>query len=126
MALLSLRTTPLDNHLPSPAEILYGRKISTRIPTLLNTNNPKDYQIRNQMNINSKKQQQYYNRNTKDLPELTVGSKVLVLQENDTQLPATVINKCTEPRNYIVEMLDDGKLLRRNRRHLREIYRPQR
>ena len=41
MDLLSLRTTPLDRHLLSPAEILYGRKIRTRIPTLLNTNNPK-------------------------------------------------------------------------------------
>ena len=41
----SLRTTLLDNHLLSPAEILYGRKIKTRIPMLLNTNNLKDNQI---------------------------------------------------------------------------------
>ena len=38
MALLCLRTTPLDNHLPSPAEILYNRKIRTMIPTLLDKN----------------------------------------------------------------------------------------
>ena len=122
MALLSLRTTPLDNQLPSLAEILYGRKIKTRIPTFLNSNNSNDNQIRDRMNIYSKKQQQYYNRNAKDLPELTIGSKVLVLQENDAWLPATVIDKCAEPSNYIV----DGKLLRWDRWHLREIYRPQR
>ena len=124
MALLSLRTTPLNNHLLSPTEILYGRKIRTRIPTLLNTNNAKDNQIWDRMNINNKKQQQYYNRNAKDLPELTIGSKVLALQENDPWLPVTVIDKCTEPRSYIVEMQNDGKLLRRNRWHPREIYIP--
>ena len=117
LALLSLRTTPLDSHLPSPAEILYDRKMRTRIPTLLNTNNPKDNQIRKRMNKNSKKQQQYYNRNAKDLHELIIGSKVSILQENDTWLPATVNDKCTELRSYIVKMQDDGKLLRRNRRH---------
>ena len=60
------------------------------------------------MNINSKKLQQYYNRNAKDIPELTISSKVLVLQENDTWLPSTVIDKCTEPRSNIVEMQNDG------------------
>ena len=70
IVLLGLRTTPLDNHLPSSTKILYGRKIRTRIPTLLNINNPKDNQILDRMNINNKKQQQYYNRNAKDLPYL--------------------------------------------------------
>ena len=46
MALLNLRTTPLDSQFPSPAEILHSRKIRTKIPTLLNTNNPKDNQTR--------------------------------------------------------------------------------
>ena len=42
MALLCLRTTPLDNHLPSPAEILYNRKIRTMIPILLDKNTVRD------------------------------------------------------------------------------------
>ena len=77
------------------------------------------------MNI-SKNQQQYYNKNTKDLPELIIGSKVSILQENDTWLPATVIDKCTEPRSYNVKTQNDEKSLRHNRRHLRGVYRPQR
>ena len=72
----------MDNHLPSLAEILYGKKKRTRIPTLLNTNNPKDNQNRDRMNNDSKKQK-CYNRNAKNHPELIIGSKVLVLQEND-------------------------------------------
>ena len=81
MALLCLRTTPLDNHLPSPAEILCNRKIRTMIPTLLDKNTVRDNQIRERMSTKSRKQQQYFNRNAKDLPELMIGSKVSVLQE---------------------------------------------
>ncbi|CAE1327554.1 unnamed protein product [Acanthosepion pharaonis] len=46
--------------------------------------------------------------------------------ENDTCQPATVVDKSAEPRSYIVRMHGDGRLLRRNRRHLQELYNPQR
>ena len=124
MALLCLRTTPLDNHLPSPAEILYNRKIRTMIPTLLDKNTVRDNQIRERMSTKSRKQQQLFNRNAKDLPELMIGSKVSVLQENDTWQTATMVDKCTEPRSYIVKMHSDGKLFRHNRRYLQEIFSP--
>ena len=124
MALLCLRTTPLDNHLPSPAEILYSRKIRTMIPTLSDKNTVRDNQIYERMSTKSRKQQQYFNRNAKDLPELMIGGKVSVLQENDTWQTATVVDKCIEPRSYIVKMHSDGKLFRRNRRHLQEIFSP--
>ena len=124
MALLCRRTTPLDNHLPSPAEILYKRKIRTMIQTLLDKNTVRDNIIRERMSTKSRKQQQYLNRNAKDLPELMIGSKVSVLQENDTWQKAMVVDKCTEPRSYIVKMHSDGKLFRRNTRHLQEIFSP--
>ena len=72
-----------DSHLPSPVEILYGRKM--RIPTLLNTNNLKDNQIWEWMNNNIKKQQKYFNRNAKYLPELIIGSKISVCQIHGCQ-----------------------------------------
>lgn len=53
-----------------------------------------------------------------------IGSKVSVLQENDTWQPATVVKKCTEPCIYIIKMYSNGKLLRRNRRHFQEIFKP--
>lgn len=83
MALLCLRATPLDSHLSSPEEILYNRKIRTRIPTLLNTNH-----IKRQLNprmVEHQKQQQYFHRNAKDLPELMIGSKVSDMTENQQQ-----------------------------------------
>ena len=71
-----------------------------------------------------RRQQHYFNRNAKYLPELMIGSKVSVLQENDTWQTVTVVDKCTEPRSYTVKMHSDGKLFRRNRRHLQEILSP--
>ena len=124
MALLCLRTTLLDNHLPSLAEILYNRKIRTMISSLLNKITVRDNKIREWMSSKSRKQQQYFNRNAKDLPELMIGSKVSVLQENDTWQTATVVDKCTKLRSYIVKMHSDGKLFRRIRRHLQEVFSP--
>uniref|UniRef100_A0A0L8FVR6 Uncharacterized protein n=1 Tax=Octopus bimaculoides TaxID=37653 RepID=A0A0L8FVR6_OCTBM len=54
MALLYLRVTPLDSHIPSPAGILFNRKIRTRIPTVLNTDNPKDNQIQERIKCQKK------------------------------------------------------------------------
>lgn len=72
MALLYLRSTPLDNHLPSPAEILYNRKIRTKLPTLLSADNR-----RSDNNCVQEAKNSNNNKNAKDLPELIVGSKVV-------------------------------------------------
>ena len=124
MALLCLRTTPLDNHLLSPAEILYNRKIRTIIPTLLDKNTVRDNQIRERMSTKSRKQQQYFNRKAKHLPELMIGNKVSVLQENDTWQTAMVVDICTEPRSHIIKMHSNEKLFRHKRRLLQEIFNP--
>jgi hypothetical protein len=39
-ALLCLRTTPIDNHLPSPAELLYNRKIKANLPVKITNTLP--------------------------------------------------------------------------------------
>ena len=70
------------------------------------------------MSTKSRKQQQYFNRNAKDLPELMVGSKVSVLQENDTWQTATVVDKCTEPRSYIVKNAQRWKTLQAQQKTL--------
>ena len=87
------------------------------IPTLLDKNTVRDNQIHERMSTKSRKQQQYFNRNAKDLPELMIGSKVSVFQENDPWQTATVVDKSTEPHSYIVKMHSDGKLFRCNRRY---------
>ena len=53
---------------------------------------------------------------------MIIGSKVSVLQENETWQSPTVINKCTELHSYIVKLYSNRKLIRCNRKHLQELY----
>ncbi|KAJ8033196.1 hypothetical protein HOLleu_23355 [Holothuria leucospilota] len=39
-AMLSLRVTPIDNHLPSPGELLFNRKIRWSLPTKIQNTQP--------------------------------------------------------------------------------------
>lgn len=56
-----------------------------------------------------------------DLPPLYVGQRVRVRSHVDkTWFPATVSEKCNEPRSYIVST-PNGRQLRRNRGQLREL-----
>ncbi|PIK53023.1 hypothetical protein BSL78_10084 [Apostichopus japonicus] len=40
LAMLSLRATPIDNHLPSPGELLFNRKLRSSIPTKIPNTQP--------------------------------------------------------------------------------------
>ena len=118
IALLCLRTTPVDHVIPSPAELLYTRKIQGNLPVKLS--NPiahKDI-IHQRLEQRQAIQKEYHDRHAHDLPPLITGQDVYV-QNQQTGLwkPATVQAKCMEPRSYVVET-DDGQTLRRNRRHI--------
>ena len=58
----------------------------------------------------------------KELPPLVVGQRVTV-QDHQTGKwsPAVVIEKCQEPRSYLNKRTDGQTILRRNRKHLREV-----
>ena len=56
-----------------------------------------------------------------DLPPLYKGQKVRILDKiRKTWCPGTVLEKCQEPRSYLVET-PNGTRLRRNRSHLRDM-----
>ena len=121
MALLCLRSTPLDSRTPSPAELLYGRKIRSNLPAKNNCNlsNLVDHEsLLNKSETIAK----YYNQHAgSELSELLPGMSVLV-QKPDEQswTPGIIKEKCKEPRSYFVEM-SNGSVLRRNRRFLKEV-----
>ena len=48
LALLSLRTAPIDNTLPSPAELLFNRKVQNQIPHIIRHTNKSEH-IQNQI-----------------------------------------------------------------------------
>ncbi|VDI70566.1 Hypothetical predicted protein [Mytilus galloprovincialis] len=118
-SLLDYRNTAITELELSPAQIFYGRRLKTTLPTtapLLNVNNSQD--IRRKLKERQSKQKHYYDRHSKPLEPLQNGQKVLVHDGNKWSKHATVKRKHHTPRSYVVETAD-GRLYRRNRKHLR-------
>ena len=119
MAILNLRSTPLNQNTPSPAELLNNRRYRSNLP--VRTALPQNYeQIKEQFERNQTSSTEYYNQHTRTLSELPPGQHVRV-QDPVTRLwkPATVVEWAHTPRSYLIEK-EDGSQLRRSRQHLRE------
>ena len=116
LALLAYRSTPLECG-SSPAELLMGRQLRSRVPTsniLRPHREPSEFRAANKKL--KERQRRNYNRRhrARSLPPLTPGTKVWVDNEQ-----GIVVGTANSPRSYVVRT-DQGKLRRRNRRHLRE------
>ncbi|XP_011669698.1 uncharacterized protein K02A2.6-like [Strongylocentrotus purpuratus] len=59
-ALQCLRATPLDSHLPSPAELLLGRKIQTNILTRIRNQSPQKDDIYQRLQTRQDDQKKYF------------------------------------------------------------------
>ena len=121
LALLCLRGTPIDSHLPSPAELLYGKRIRTNLP-VKNECKTSHMEARERLIQRSDQGSTQYNSSSgPELSELLPGMKVLVQSDNKSQwVPGVVQSKCKEPRSYIIQS-PNGSLLCRNRRFIQEI-----
>lgn len=119
MAMLCLRTTPLDSRLPSPAELLYNRKLQANLPVKIPNEAPNRDAVAENLAHRKTEMKHYYDQPTKTLQPLTDGQSVYI-QNPDTRKwsPGTVIERHTQPRSYKVQMPNQN-ILRRNRRHLR-------
>jgi transposase InsO family protein len=119
-AMLAYRSCPLNSECnKSPAELMFKRKLITNLPTRQTA--PTDVQDHHEHLLNMKqKSKDYYDRNAKTpLSDLLPGMKVLV-QDGKNWYPATVKEKSSEPRSYIVTTAN-GSEIRRNRKFLKEI-----
>ena len=121
IALLCLRSTPIDNKLPSPAELLLGRQIQDNLPRRIQNNYTSD-EVIHRLQERQASQKFYYDQHTHVLPRLTPGEQVTVQNPRTLEWrPAVVTNKAEEtPRSYNVST-EIGKELRRNRSHIRQI-----
>ena len=113
LALLNVRNVPRSN-LGTPAQRLLSRNTRTLIPSKIAyqsvTNVPKNLRkIRLQ-------KAKCYDKNTRPLPLLQRGDVIRVKTKKGHRELAVVKRKSNEPRSYIIEK--DGKVYRRNRRHL--------
>ena len=121
LALLSLRSTPLDSHISSPAELLNNRKYRTTMPSINNGVLSGDNDnIRAQLENRQQKSKKHYDKHTTEKEELHDNQPVRV-RNQETRLwePANVIQKAGTPRSYFVQRCAGGVPLRRNRQHIR-------
>ena len=117
LALLSLRSTPVDNILPLPADMLMKRKLASTIPH--HSHAAPQYQ-RDALEHRKSKMQENYNKTAgRALPVLQQGQPVFI-RDTETQKwrKGTIKENCPQPRSYEVTR-DDGAVLRRNRRDVR-------
>nr|XP_054768172.1 uncharacterized protein K02A2.6-like [Lytechinus pictus] len=120
LALLAYRNTPGDG-LPSPAQMLMGRRTKTTIPTsgrLLQPSTVSREDIIDRKKELQRRQKQFYDKGTKDLSVLEPCDMV-TYQDGKVWRPAVVIKKDESPRSYIIEG-EGGVHYRRNRRHLQK------
>ncbi|RLU21049.1 hypothetical protein DMN91_007665 [Ooceraea biroi] len=125
ISLLEYRNTPIGRNLPTPAKLLFGRRLNTFIPSKeqfvkAKGSSKKTFDICKNVKL---KQKKYYDKTAKNLPPLVVGDNVMVqLKEKDVWEPAKVIRiDVNRPRAYLAQLKRDGKVFVRNRRFLKKV-----
>jgi transposase InsO family protein len=115
LAMLCLRTTPLDHNTPSPCELLNNRLYRCTIPSkALRCSDDNDALQQRQDNARVR-----YDHNVRPLPPLRPEEDVRVQNPvTKTWTPGRVVAACEQPRSYTVQT--DKGTYRRNRRHIRK------
>lgn len=109
---------PLSSNIPSPAELLNGRVFKSTLPGKIQPSKNQE-EVRNWLKARQDNQCYYYNRHTKELPELHRDQAIYVQDPvRKTWNPARVIDQGETPCSYLIET-GTGAQLRRNRIHLR-------
>ena len=116
--LLDYRCTPISSEIPSPAEILFGRKFRSSISIL--PSQVLNDRISKQRELIAKKEGKFY-ASTQDFQDrikalpFEAGQNVW-LQNSDSRKfeEAVICEKCKEPNSYMVEIPTTGQCFRRN------------
>ena len=117
IALLMLRATPVDSHLPSPAELLYGRRVVSNLPVATWNASGKRCEIRARLDQRQATAKERHDaRGVRDLAERSRGEHIRIRHPvTHGWEPGRIVEKYQQPRSYNVESTS-GSVLRRNRR----------
>ena len=107
LALLNYQSSPLECG-KSPAELLMGRNLRTRIPKAELLHAACDPSTRTTSN---------YDKNARPLKQLNQDDTVRIRHGQQWEPIAKVVKESDAPRSYIFQT-SSGKTLRRNRKHL--------
>ena len=119
LALLCLRTTPIDAEIPSPAELSYTWKIKANLPVKLDNPISTKDRVYQQLMHRQETQKLYHDRGAQELPPLIAKQPVYVQNETGKSEKGTISGTRKEPRSYDVTM-KTGSTLCQNRRHIKE------
>ena len=119
LALLRLRTTPISSKLPSPAELLFQRRVKDTLPAKITNTDPAHDDICREFRERQIAQKTYHDKKSRRLPPLLPGQKALYQDERSGKwTPAIIRARAPEPRSYIIST-PSAQTLRRNRVQLR-------
>ncbi|XP_028419155.1 uncharacterized protein K02A2.6-like [Dendronephthya gigantea] len=124
LAILDYRNTPTQGMESSPAQRLLNRRTRTLLPTTSKLLQPKVMCQEKEFRDMKKRQEQqikYYNRNAKDLPELSHGDVVRMkpFRMGKKKWDKAVVTARLDERSYTVKT-PEGNSYRRNRSHLKK------
>ena len=113
--LLSYRATPRSISGKSPAEMLFGRKLKTKLPQLNLKQDSKEMKETRKFHDNKKlKQKAYFDQHKRAThKEVRVGDKILIRQQ------MTTIKPSFDPRPYEVTKVKGNRITSRRHRHQR-------
>ena len=120
LALLAYRSTPVDSHLRSPAEMLYQRALRTTVPQKIRHKDPYAAAVRERLEERATQSAANHDRTgCRRKAPLYAGQSVSVINNDRTLwLPATVV-RAADHGSYIVKVIG-GAEYRRARDHIRE------
>ena len=121
LALLAYRSTPIDAHLRSPADMLYQRTIHITLPQRICHKDPHAADDRDRLNQRATQSAEYHDRRCRPKSPLYAGQTVSVL--NDARilwLPAKVIHQAAHG-SYLVQVIGGGQY-RHTHDHIRECH----
>ena len=123
--ILQLRNTPGPDG-PSPAQLVYGRPVQDALPAHRRQFAASWQRASDAVDAAAASRreriEQAYNQHSRDLPELNVGNQVAVWDPKTHRWDRYGVVVELQPfRRYLVR-LTSGRLLARNRRHLRRRY----
>lgn len=123
IVLLHWRCTPVSSVIPSPEQLLMGRRIQSPLITkIINDHHDQD-QIYGAIQQRQQNQKRYFDRHAlkEELPPLYRGQRVRVQNPvSGSWDPATVVSQADGHRSHLLENVN-GYVLRRNRQHIRSI-----